>query len=61
MNTTPFVPYTGPSGPSYRQSEDNTLGLIQGIKSDKIRIIETIWDDTKRDGGQVFALETDKS
>lgn len=43
------------------QSEDNTLGLIQGIKSDKIRIIETIWDDTKREGGHVFALETDKA
>ncbi len=43
------------------QSEDHTLGLIQGIKSDKIRIIETIWDDTKREGGHVFALETDKA
>ena len=43
------------------QSEDNTLSLIQGIKSDKIRIIETIWDDTKREGGRVFALETDKA
>lgn len=36
------------------QSEDNTLSLIQGIKSDKIRIIETIWDDTKREGGRVL-------
>ena len=46
---------------AFGQSEDNTLGLIQGIKSDKIRIIETIWDDTKREGGRVFALETDKA
>jgi hypothetical protein len=43
------------------KSEDNTLGLIQGIKSDKIKIIETIWDESKREGGQSFAMETDKA
>lgn len=43
------------------KSDDHTSGLIQGIKSDKIKIIETIWDDHKREGGQVFASETDKA
>jgi len=26
-------------------SDDATLALIQGIQSDKIRIVETVWDD----------------
>ncbi len=43
------------------QSEDETLALIQSIDSPKIRIVETIWDDKKRDGGRTFALETDKA
>lgn len=43
------------------KSEDDTLGLIKGIPSDKIRIIETIWDDALRAGGRTFALETDKA
>jgi hypothetical protein len=42
-------------------SEDETLALIQGIPSDKIKIVETVWDDAKREGGATFALETDKA
>jgi hypothetical protein len=42
-------------------SEDETLALIQSIPSDKIKIVETVWDDTKREGGATFALETDKA
>ncbi len=42
-------------------SEDDTLNLIKSINSNKIRIIETIWDDTLREGGKVLALETDKA
>lgn len=41
-------------------STDETRKLIENIKSDKIKIIDTIWDDSLRAGGQVFALETDK-
>ena len=41
-------------------SDDNTLELIQNIDP-KIRIIETIWDDTLREGGRVLAVETDKA
>jgi hypothetical protein len=43
------------------KSEDNTLALIKGISSEKIRIIETTWDDTLREGGKVLAVETDKA
>ncbi|MFD2245538.1 glycosyltransferase family 2 protein [Pontibacter ruber] len=43
------------------KSEDDTLGLIQSINSPKIRIIETVWDDSLREGGRVLALETDKA
>jgi len=42
-------------------SSDETLALIQGINSSKIRIIETVWDDHLRKGGRVLALETDKA
>ena len=42
-------------------SEDGTLAVIQHIGSPKIRIIETVWDDTLREGGQVLAVETNKA
>ncbi len=42
-------------------SDDDTLGLIQGINSPKIKIIETVWDDSLRKGGQVLAVETNKA
>jgi len=43
------------------KSEDDTCHLIRQIPSDKIRIIETVWDDALREGGRTFALETDKA
>lgn len=42
-------------------SDDATLQLIRQIDPVKIRIIETMWDDTLREGGRVLALETDKA
>nr|MCU0394009.1 glycosyltransferase family 2 protein [Thermoflexibacter sp.] len=42
-------------------SEDQTLALIQSINSEKIRIIETIWDENLREGGRVLAVETNKA
>jgi len=42
-------------------SSDDTLALIQSIKSDKIHIIETVWDDELREGGRVLAVETNKA
>ncbi|MFT5511871.1 MAG: hypothetical protein ACI8SE_000265 [Bacteroidia bacterium] len=42
-------------------SQDKTRELIAGIDKSKIRIIDTEWDDTLREGGQVLAVETDKA
>lgn len=42
-------------------SEDNTLDLIKSIDSPKIKIIETVWDDSLREGGKVLATETNKA
>lgn len=42
-------------------SEDETLQLIKNINSPKIKIIETVWDDALRQGGQVLAIETNKA
>ena len=42
-------------------SEDDTLALIKSIDSPKIKIIETVWDDTLREGGKVLAVETNKA
>ncbi|MDR3246105.1 MAG: hypothetical protein LBT50_06690, partial [Prevotellaceae bacterium] len=49
-----FVVAVGKSG-------DDTLELIRKIDSPKIRIIETVWDDSLRNGGVVLAKETDKA
>jgi hypothetical protein len=42
------------------KSDDNTLELVGNIDP-KIKIIETVWDDTMREGGRTLALETDKA
>lgn len=42
-------------------SSDETAALVKSIAPDKIRIIDTVWDDNLREGGQVFAQETDKA
>lgn len=42
-------------------STDNTLEMVEAIDSPKIRIIQTVWDDTLRVGGRVLAVETDKA
>jgi hypothetical protein len=41
-------------------SEDDTRALIGNIGSPKIRIVDTVWDDTLRVGGSVLAAETNK-
>lgn len=43
------------------KSEDNTLELIQQIDPVKIKILQTEWDENLREGGRVFAVETDKA
>ncbi len=42
-------------------SDDNTRNLIQNINPNKIKIIDSVWDDSKRKGGEVLALETNKA
>ncbi|MNJ93047.1 hypothetical protein D3C87_107260 [compost metagenome] len=46
---------------AHGNSDDDTLALLKSINSDKIRIIQTTWDDSLREGGRTFALETDKA
>lgn len=43
------------------KSDDDTYKLIDSIDRQKIRIIETIWNEDLRQGGKVLALETDKA
>ncbi|MBS1680742.1 MAG: glycosyltransferase family 2 protein [Bacteroidetes bacterium] len=42
-------------------SSDSTLELVKKINSPKIKIIQTVWDETQRVGGRTFAIETDKA
>ncbi len=42
-------------------SDDDTLALIQKIDSQKIKIIQTVWDDSLRTNGEVLAIETNKA
>ncbi len=41
-------------------SEDDTLARVKAIDP-KVRVVETVWDETLRDGGKVLASETDKA
>lgn len=42
-------------------SDDDTRNLVLSIGDSRIRIIDTTWDETLREGGKVLALETDKA
>src|SRR6478672_1640217 len=42
------------------QSDDDTRELVKSIPSDKIIIVDSVWDDDLRSGGQVLAIETNK-
>jgi hypothetical protein len=46
---------------SVGNSEDATMDLIRSINSPKIRIFESVWDDSMKQGGRVLAIETDKA
>ena len=49
-----FIILVGPS-------DDGTLELIKSIDSDKIQIIESVWDESLKKGGKVLAAETNKA
>ena len=42
-------------------SDDETRALVAAIDPAKVRILDTVWDDTLREGGRVLAVETDKA
>ena len=46
---------------AHGNSDDDTLQLLKSLDSPKIKIIETVWNDSVREGGRTFALETDKA
>ena len=39
------------------ESSDNTLEIIKSIKDEKIRIIETQWNESMQDRGYVYAQQ----
>src|SRR5581483_11194501 len=43
------------------KSDDDTLNLIKSIGSPKIKIMESVWDDSLRKGGLRLAVETNKT
>jgi len=46
---------------SVDRGEDNTEALIKSIVSDKMKIVYSTWDMSQREGGQVYAVETNKA
>jgi hypothetical protein len=42
-------------------SNDGTRELIENIGNSKIHIIDSVWDESQKTGGRVYALETDKA
>ncbi len=46
---------------SIDKGEDDTEKLIKSIESEKMKIIYSHWDMTLREGGKVYAVETDKA
>ncbi len=43
------------------KSDDETRELIANIHPTKIKIVDTVWDESLREGGRVLAVETDKA
>jgi len=43
------------------KSDDDTEALIKGINDPKIKIHNSVWDDSLRKGGEVLAVETNKA
>lgn len=43
------------------KSEDNTRKIIEGIDPEKISVVDTVWNEKLREGGFVYADETNKA
>jgi hypothetical protein len=42
-------------------SSDATKDLVQSINSEKVKIFDSVWDQSLRKGGEVLAVETNKA
>ena len=42
-------------------SDDSTLSILQSIASPKVKILDSVWDESLREGGRVLAVETQKA
>lgn len=42
-------------------SDDNTRDLVASVHPNKIKIMDTVWDENLKEGGRVLAVETDKA
>src|SRR4051812_47710244 len=42
-------------------SEDDSRNLVTSVDREKIKILDTVWDDQLREEGRVLAVETDKA
>jgi hypothetical protein len=40
------------------RSDDGTLELVRSINDPKIRIVESVWDETLRQGGAIYSQQT---
>ncbi len=40
-------------------SHDGTMDYVRGLGESKLRVVETTWDDTLREGGKILAQQTD--
>ncbi|MFV0593219.1 MAG: hypothetical protein ACK5M7_17735 [Draconibacterium sp.] len=43
------------------KSEDHTRKVIENIAPGKISIVDTVWDESLKEGGRVYASETNKA
>lgn len=56
-----MLPLCGELVVAVGRSDDDTMDMVRRINDPKIRILETVWDDSLRQGGRVLAVETDKA
>lgn len=42
-------------------SDDGTRELIESIADPRVKVYDSVWDDSLREGGKVLAVETDKA
>ena len=41
------------------KSEDKTLEVIRSLRDERIRIVETVWDESLRTDGRIFGIQQD--